>query len=488
MGSGVMGAQRDSWKARFLGSWVFVSLLFTSGGLPVRGAALDPIQVAQAFETALIQLVQRAEPAVVGISATDVRSPAALQRLLEEEPVPFTSGTGFFIRPEGYILTTDHVVHDAREIRVRLLDGQELEAQLVGADPNTDLAVLKVDPPNPPVFLEFADSDAVSVGQFVVAIGNPLGLEFSASIGIVSAKGRGNLLPQNEPGGLIRYQDFIQTDAYLNQGNSGGPLLNLQGQVVGVNSMIRVGRGGDFTGIGFAIPANIARVVAEQLIRNGRVVRGWLGIRFVAQEDGVHVRQVLPNSPAERAGLRSGDLLVEMNGQRLSGRPEEISKQFSWAIANTPVGATLQLTVEREGRRYRLPVSVGEMPPEYTGQRVETPLTRLGFDGISMTPEIALVHQYPETVRGMLVVSTPRDGAAYRAGLRPGHVITQVNGKPISGKEECEAQILEAIREPSPRLTLTVRTPGGVQELPFPEEALRQLREWVQQKGRGADE
>ena len=269
---------------------------------PVDPAHTAPsgVQLLESIENAFVSLAEKSNPAVVGITALNVERQGILSRNAERQ-----EGTGFIFRKDGYILTNNHVVTGAKQITVRLFDSREFkDVQLVGVDPNTDIAVLKIDTQEPLPVLPFADSDKVRVGQFAIAIGNPFQLNYTVTAGIVSGKGR-SLVPTF----MIRYQDFIQTDAWINRGNSGGPLLNIHGEVIGINSAIR--RPDDVpateavkAGAGFAIPINLVRKVSDQLIANGQVIRGWLGILMRQHDEGIRVTGFANPSPARQGGWR----------------------------------------------------------------------------------------------------------------------------------------------------------------------------------------
>ncbi len=320
-----------------------------------RVEAAEPETLLDAFSQAVVRVVQRVAPAVVGVEV--VRTFGAPHRSAE---VP-GAGSGFVIAPDGYILTNSHVVHRARRIAVTLADGSKLPAQLVGEDPATDLAVVRVQANDLPV-AELGDSDRLQVGQLVIAIGNPLGLQASVVTGVVSALGRSLRGPD---GRLI--ENVIQTDAPLNPGNSGGPLVDTRGKVVGVNTAIVAGA----QGLSFAVPANTAQWVVGQLLRGGRVQRAWLGIvgelrtvpgRFVPERGesraaGVAVLQVIAGSPAERAGLRPGDMIVSLDGVPLRS-PADLQRMLSRA----PVGSTVVLGVIRQGRLLTLRAELAAEP------------------------------------------------------------------------------------------------------------------------------
>lgn len=269
-------------------------------------------------------------------------------------------GSGVIVDPSGVIVTNHHVVGQADEIKVLLADRSEFKARLVGTDPKSDLAVLKIEAQGLPT-IPWADSDQLEVGEYVLAVGNPFGLNQTVTMGIVSAVGRARM-------GIAEYEDFIQTDAAINPGNSGGPLVNARGEVVGINTAI-FSRSGGSMGIGFAVPSNMARIVLEQLVATGRVVRGWLGVSIqdvtrelaeqagVAEPKGVLVSDILDDSPAERAGIRRGDVIVEFEGKEV-----ENATQLRNLVAVTEVGKQVSLTVLRNGQEQRIPVLIGEQP------------------------------------------------------------------------------------------------------------------------------
>jgi Do/DeqQ family serine protease len=271
-------------------------------------------------------------------------------------------GSGVIIDPNGYVLTNHHVIDGAEQIRVDLSDGRSLEAKLVGSDPPSDLAVLKIDASNLPI-LVLGDSDKTRVGDVVLALGNPLGVGQTVTMGIISAKGRQTGLSNGS------FEDFLQTDAPINQGNSGGALVSTNSELIGINSQILSPSGGSI-GLGFAIPSNMARTVVEQLINAGRVRRGQLGITVlkipseqatqlgVTQGPGVLVYQVQPGSAAQRAGLRQGDIITALNGEAVND-----SNTFRNKIAGTPPGSEVTLTIKRGGNEQQVRASLGEFTP-----------------------------------------------------------------------------------------------------------------------------
>ncbi len=269
-------------------------------------------------------------------------------------------GSGVIVDPSGIIVTNHHVVGQADEIKVLLADRSEFKARLVGTDPKSDLAVLKIEAQGLPT-IPWADSDRLEVGEYVLAVGNPFGLNQTVTMGIVSAVGRARM-------GIAEYEDFIQTDAAINPGNSGGPLVNARGEVVGINTAI-FSRSGGSMGIGFAVPSNMARIILDQLVTTGRVVRGWLGVSIqdvtpdlaaevgMAEPKGVLVSDILDGSPAQRAGLQRGDVIVELEGKAV-----EHATQLRNLVAVTEVGKQVSLTILRHGQEQRLPVQIGEQP------------------------------------------------------------------------------------------------------------------------------
>src|SRR5438445_7160403 len=328
------------------------------------------------MEEAFSAVADRVTPAVGNLSALAVRTPAGTaddlerfrdyfgeefyDRYFKRRPreEPRASGSGVLVDRAGYILTNNHVIENAQDITVRLSDARKFPATLVGRDPKTDLAVLKVDAPGPLPTAELGDSERLRVGQWVIAIGNPFGLDRTVTVGIVSATARNRV-------GVTTYENFIQTDASINPGNSGGPLLNLDGRVIGINTAI-VAAG---QGIGFSIPINEAKVVMSQLIANGRVVRGWLGVAIqdvtdelassfgVREREGVLVADVMKGGPAETAGLRAGDVVVELDGTRIREVPD-----LQRRIAGGAPRQKVKLKVIRDRKPVTLAVTVSEMP------------------------------------------------------------------------------------------------------------------------------
>ena len=346
-------------------------------------------------------------------------------------------GSGFVIAMAGdtaYIVTNNHVVANAQRVRVKLQDGRAVEAELQGADPKSDVAVLRVAAPGLNV-LRWGDSARLEVGEWVVALGNPFGLSNTLTAGVVSAKGRTSL-------GINDYEDFIQTDAAINPGNSGGPLLNLDGEVVGMNTAI-FSKSGGYMGVGFAIPSNLVRAIAEQLVATGKVARGYIGLTVqqltpeIAEamglegQGGVLVSQVNTDSPAERAGLRMGDLITSFDGAMLMD-----GGHFRNRAALAPPGSTVTLGVLREGRQLQVPVRVGRLDEEAT-QGVEL-AQALGVSVRGLTREEARRLRLRQAV---LVTEVQSGSLADLAGIVRGTLILEANGRPVGSPVELAAAL-----------------------------------------------
>jgi len=347
-------------------------------------------------------------------------------------------GTGFIVSPDGYILTNNHVAGDADKITVKLRDGREFQAKLIGADPGTDLAVVKIPAKDLPT-VQFGDSRQLEVGETVIAIGNPFGLEQTVTKGIVSAKGRSQL-------GLSEYEDFIQTDASINPGNSGGPLIDVTGKVVGVDTAIFSRSGGNM-GIGFAIPSDLAQHIMKALMKDGAVHRGFLGVSIqdltsdLAQamnlkvNEGVLVSGVESNSPASKAGMRQGDVIVAFNGQ-----PVHTANELRVRVADVDPGTGTHLTVLRDGAKLTLNVKLAERPTKLDHNKSEgqgkeqaparEPEQKLGLSVQSLTQDLAEQLGY-QGLHGVLVSGVESGSAAEDAGLQRGALILQVNRHPV---------------------------------------------------------
>ncbi|MCB1180852.1 MAG: DegQ family serine endoprotease [Chlamydiia bacterium] len=351
-------------------------------------------------------------------------------------------GSGFIFSNDGYIITNNHVVEGAEKVRVTLNGGKKVFAEVIGTDPKTDLAVIKINETGLS-HLSFGNSDNLQVGDWAIAVGNPFGLDATVTVGIVSAKGRSQL-------NITDFEDFIQTDAAINPGNSGGPLLNIKSEVIGINTAIVSGSGG-YMGIGFAIPSNMAWRIVEQLIKNGSVTRGFLGVTLqpidsdladfyqLQSPKGALVTDVVKGSPADLAGLKQEDVIVEYNGQvveNLSG--------FRNSVALMPPGSKLDLKVNREGKIRRIKVTISSMPDEavVAGSSVQ----KLGIAVQTLTPELA--SQLGITDEGGVIVSgVMPESAAAQAGIRKGSVIVAVNRKRVNHVEEFNKAVHAAATE-----------------------------------------
>lgn len=373
------------------------------------------------------------------------------ERRYQQTPSPQVGqASGFIVSADGYILTNNHVVKDAGQINVVLNDGKEFSAKVIGQDPNTDVAVIKIDAQDLP-HLNLGNSDQIEVGQWVVAIGNPLGLQASLTVGVVSAKGRNNL-------DIARIEDFIQTDAAINRGNSGGPLLDLNGEVVGINTAIvsNMGSGG-YMGIGFAIPSNMANHVMQELIDNGSVTRGFLGVvlQSIDQDlanafelnkvEGALIAEVQKDSPASHAGVEQGDIVIQYNDH-----PVTNIASLRNAVALMKPGTKITLIVLRDGKTLTLPITIGNFPKG--GLRNEESYNKLGFEVENLSTDIARNLGYVDET-GVVVSKVKPGSAAAWAGIKKGALILSVNKINISSIEEFE-EALEKTSEGKPVLML----------------------------------
>ncbi len=346
-------------------------------------------------------------------------------------------GSGVVVRSDGIIITNYHVVKGADEIKVRLYDGTDYDAEVKGKDPRSDLAVLKIDAKGLKA-IKLGNSDNVRVGQWVLAIGSPLdkNLEHTVTAGIVSGKGR-NIA------GLADYQNYIQTDAAINPGNSGGALVNLNGELIGINTAILTKSGG-YMGVGFAIPVNLVKKVMNDILTKGKVVRGWLGVVIqdvtpqlaqiygLKKPEGAVVTKVQKDSPADKAGLKEEDIIIEFNGQKIRNRFDLSSK-----VANTLPGTKVKIKVLRDGKEKTLTVKLGEYPEEEAVvAQAEEYKVDLGFKVQDLTPDIRKQLDIPEDVEGVVVSSVRMGSRAFLAGLREGDVILKVNRKPVGNVRE----------------------------------------------------
>jgi Do/DeqQ family serine protease len=354
-------------------------------------------------------------------------------------------GSGVIVRPDGYILTNHHVVDGAEEIKVDLANHETYSAKLIGSDAPSDLALLRIQSGNLPV-LHLGDSDRSRVGDIVLAVGNPLGIGETVTSGIISAKGRATGLSDGS------FQDFIQTDAPINQGNSGGALVNTRAELIGINSQILSPGGGGNIGIGFAIPSNMAKSVMDQLASGGKVRRGMLGVGIqpvttdlapglgLKQAKGVLVNSVVPGGPAEKAGLKTGDVILAVNGQGVDD-----TNLLRNRIAGMSPGTDLTLTVSRDGKEQQMHARIGELTDEAGRQRGDGGGSgeggRLGLALSPLTGDVASELGLARGTQGVVVDSVEPDSPAANAGIQPGDVIQQVNRQTVRTADDVRSQV-----------------------------------------------
>jgi serine protease Do len=447
--------------AILLTGFLFGGMSFYMLGKIVRPASVRapfaPRVPEQIIETsrAFSEIVSAVSPAVVNISSTRVvrrdSSPSS------EDPFfdffnPFhdfgtpkkwkeqSLGSGVIVSKDGYVITNNHVIEQSEEIRVTLYDKRSFKGKVVGADPKTDIAVVKISADNLPT-APWGDSDRLQVGEFVLAIGNPFGLSHTVTMGIISAVGRANV-------GIADYEDFIQTDAAINPGNSGGPLVNVRGELIGINTAI-FSRTGGYQGIGFAVPSNMARLVMEQLMTQGRIVRGWLGVSIqditpeLSQKFGIKgsrgalVSDVTKGSPAEKAGIGRGDVILEFNGKEVTS-----VGGLRNMVSQSRAGAEVSVKILRGGKEYTLKAVVAELPKEAAGALQEPfpeDARTNAFSGITvkeLTREIARQLGIGFEEKGVVIVRVEPGSPADDAGLKRGDVIQEIDRKRITGVEE----------------------------------------------------
>ena len=425
---------------------------------------------AQTLQTSYADLVTRVSPAVVTIRSTE-RARAAQQfpfmddprfreffgdRMPQQTPRQVQGvGSGVIVNSEGYILTNHHVVDGALEIKVELTDNRTFTARLVGSDPPSDLAVLKVDARNLPA-ISMGDSDRVRVGDFVLAVGNPLGIGQTVTSGIVSAKGRATGLSDGS------FEDFLQTDAAINRGNSGGALVNTSGELIGINSQIMSPTGGNI-GIGFAIPSNMARAVMDQLIKTGKVRRGMLGVTIqslnadlasslnLPAARGAIVTSVATGGPAERAGIRRGDVITAINKQ-----PVIDNNSLRNLVASMPPGSNVAVTALRNGRDQNFTVALAELPDRERPESEEESRNRGGSGnekfGLTLQPlsaETASRYGLDADDQGLLVTRVDPNGSAANAGIREGDLIQEVNRQPVQSVAQFSAAVVQSGARPA---------------------------------------
>lgn len=371
-------------------------------------------------------------------------------------------GSGFIIDKEGYIFTNNHVVAGADEIKVTLEDEKEYNAKVIGTDPKTDIALIKIDSEDSLPTVELGDSDKLQVGEWVMAIGNPFGLNHTVTVGVVSAKGRSI--------GSGPYDDFIQTDASINPGNSGGPLLNTEGKVVGINTAIYPGNTGGNIGIGFAIPINLAKSILEDLKTKGKVIRGRLGVMIqhitpelaksfnLSEKEGALVGDVFKDSPAEKSGIKRGDIIIEFNG-----KPVKTMQELPIAVAQTKPGTEVELVVLRDGKRKVIKAIIDTL--EDTKSIASANANKIGLKVQEITPELQKSLELDST-EGVLVADVVFDSPAGNAGIGRGDVITEINREKVlnltdfqdkMGKIESGSNILFLINRSGTTIYMAVK-------------------------------
>jgi serine protease Do len=370
-------------------------------------------------------------------------------------------GSGVIVTKDGYLLTNNHVVDNADEVKVALGDGREFSAKVIGKDPKSDIAVLKIDAKDLPA-VELADSDKIEVGDVVLAIGNPFGVGQTVTSGIISATSRGSL--------GLDYEDMIQTDAAINPGNSGGALIDAEGRLIGINTAI-LSRSGGNQGIGFAVPVNLARSVMEGLVKDGRVVRGFMGVNIqdltptlakefgVKESSGALVAAVTPKSPAEKAGLRDGDIITEFNGKTVKD-----GRHLKLQVAQTAPGTAVPVKVLRDGKSKSFDVTVKELPGSELASKKSSDDADNATDalhGVAVGDIDAATKQQlklPANLNGAVITQVDPNSAAYESGLREGDVILEINRKPVKSAEDA-VQLTENVKDK--RTLLRVWSKGG---------------------------
>jgi serine protease Do len=436
-------------------AFYFLGKITQQGGYPPY--ATTPNVPRQIMETskAFSEIVNTVSPAVVNISTTkvfkrdtspffedpffDLFSPFhefRIPRKWKEQSL----GSGVIVSPDGYIITNNHVVEKADEIKVTLLDKRTFKGSVVGADPKTDIAMVKIAASNLPT-IPWGDSEKLQVGEFVLAIGNPYGLSHTVTMGIISAVGRANV-------GIADYEDFIQTDAAINPGNSGGPLVNIKGELVGINTAI-FSRTGGYQGIGFAVPSNMSRLVMDQLIQRGKVTRGWLGVTIqeltpelsqkfsLKKSKGALVSDVARNSPAEKAGIIRGDIILEFNGREV----KDVSSLRNM-VAQSKIGSEVSMRILRAGKEYSVRVVIAELPrevaevaPDQLPDEPEEIEVLTGLTVMDLTKDIARQLGLNDE-RGVVVVRVETGSPADEAGIKKGDIIKEMDRKQVNDLED----------------------------------------------------
>ena len=426
---------------------IFITIALVAGMMLIGHHFIGPIADAKSTEyfnapASFNQLAEMASPAVVNIrTVKTIKGGGPVFRQFQRDPwgknSPFKEffGSGFIIDKAGFVVTNNHVIEDADQIKVKLKDKREYDAKIVGRDPNTDLALLKIESGQNLPTIEMGDSDALKVGQWVVAIGSPFGLEHTVTAGIVSAKGRVI--------GSGPYDDFIQTDASINPGNSGGPLLNMKGEVVGINTAI-VANG---SGIGFAIPINLAKDIIMALKNEGEVTRGWLGVAIqdlngdmaeyygIEDKKGVFVADVFEGDPADRAGIKAKDIILEVNGEKI-----KTSRQLTSMIARIPVDDHVKIKILRDGKEKTVKVKIAKRTEDKltARSRPKEQAEEFGIRVSDLKPEILQRFNMDET-SGVIVTHVESGSKGDDAGVRVGDIIKEINRQSVENTKDYQA-------------------------------------------------
>jgi serine protease Do len=437
---------------------------------PVRVAEAAGLPARVSFDEGFAPMIQNVLPAVVNIASSRIVQKEGLAPFLSDprlkqffgkdfslqfgmprEQHERSLGSGVIFSRDGYIVTNNHVVEKATDVRIFQANQREYKARVIGTDPRTDIAVLKVDATNLPV-MSIADSSKVRIGEFVLAVGDPFGVGQTVTMGIVSATGRGGF-------GIEDIEDFIQTDAAVNPGNSGGALVNVRGELIGINTAILSESGGN-QGIGFAIPVNMARAVVEQIMKTGRIVRGWLGIviqpvtptaakafGLPGEPRGGLIADVAPNGPAAHAGIQRGDIVLDVNGQ-----PIHDSRDLQLKLNTMAPGSQATMKLFRNGSETEVHATLGEAPGQKPAPIESHPGSAATLDGIgvrNLTPSLAREIGVPSSTQGVVIIDVRTDSFGADAGLQRGDVIEEVNRKPVKDAAGFETAARLAGKEPA---------------------------------------
>ncbi|MCX5869439.1 MAG: DegQ family serine endoprotease [Deltaproteobacteria bacterium] len=461
-------------------SSLFLVFLLGLSWFPATGMAVEDenIQFLDKSAKAFSSVVKKAEPAVVhvrvekkvGMSPDNQFDPSddpvfkyffgpSFKLPQSPEQVkPQAAGSGFLISEDGYILTNNHVIENADKITVRLEGDQELEGKVIGTDPQSDVALIKVSDGRKFPYLSLGDSDQLEVGEWAIAIGSPFGLDHTVTVGVVSAKGRNHM-------GINEYENFIQTDAAINPGNSGGPLLNIHGQVIGINTAI-FSRNGGYMGIGFAIPVNMAKTVKSQLLAHGKVTRSWMGVAIqdmnselarsfkITQKSGALVTEVSKDSPADKAGIKQGDVIILYDG-----KPVTDVSDLRNRVAMTPPGTKVDLTFVRNEKQQKLTIQVEEQPVDMMTQ-LGTPQQPQIFQKMGMSLQdlnADLARQFGYALgQGVLIAGVAPGTPAALARIQAGGLIEEVNRQPVHNLKELQQAVQQT--SSAENILLLIRT------------------------------